>query len=81
MTEFGGSMLRIEEHSFSDTRYGYGENKNRADAQRSYKELDAQVQALIPKGMCASVYTQWTDVEDEVNGIYTYDRKVRKIEG
>ena len=81
LTEFGGSMLRIEEHSFSDTRYGYGENKNRADAQRSYKELDAQVQALIPKGMCASVYTQWTDVEDEVNGIYTYDRKVRKIEG
>lgn len=57
------------------------ENKTRADAQRSYKELDAQVQALIPKGMCASVYTQWTDVEDEVNGIYTYDRKVRKIEG
>ena len=81
LTEFGGSMLRIEEHSFSDTRYGYGENKTRADAQRSYKELDAQVQALIPKGMCASVYTQWTDVEDEVNGIYTYDRKVRKIEG
>ena len=81
LTEFGGSMLRVEGHSFSDTRYGYGENKTRADAQRSYKELDAQVQALVPRGMCASVYTQWTDVEDEVNGIYTYDRKVRKIEG
>ena len=34
---------------------------------------------LIPQGLCASVYTQVSDIEDEVNGIYTYDRKVKKI--
>ncbi len=34
----------------------------------------------IPKGLCAGVYTQLSDVEEEVNGIFTYDREVRKIE-
>lgn len=40
-----------------------------------------RVEALIPGGLCASVYTQWSDVEEEVNGIYTYDRECRKICG
>ena len=35
--------------------------------------------ALIPQGLYASVYTQWTDIEDEINGVFTFDRKVRKI--
>ena len=38
-----------------------------------------KVQALIPQGLCASVYTQWTDIEEEINGVYTWDREVRKI--
>lgn len=47
----------------------------------SYEELMERVEALIPGGLCASVYTQWSDVEEEVNGIYTYDRECRKIRG
>ena len=35
---------------------------------------------MIPKGLCATVYTQVSDVECELNGIYTYDRKELKIE-
>ena len=35
---------------------------------------------LIDEGLCASVYTQWSDIEEEVNGVYTYDRKIRKID-
>ena len=35
---------------------------------------------LIEEGLCASVYTQWSDIEEEVNGVYTYDRKIRKID-
>ena len=38
-----------------------------------------KVEALIPEGLCASVYTQWSDIEEEVNGICTYDREVKKI--
>ena len=44
-----------------------------------YKKIMQRLKELIPMGLCASVYTQWTDIEDEINGIYTYDRKVRKI--
>ena len=39
-----------------------------------------QVKKLMTEGLCASVYTQWSDIEEEVNGIYTYDRKIRKID-
>ena len=35
---------------------------------------------LIPEGLCGGVYTQWSDIEEEVNGVYTYDREVRKID-
>lgn len=38
-----------------------------------------KVRALIPQGLCASVYTQWADIEEEINGVYTWDREVRKI--
>lgn len=35
---------------------------------------------LKEKGLCGCVYTQWSDIEDEINGIYTYDRKINKLE-
>ena len=38
-----------------------------------------QIVPLIPKGLCGAVYTQVSDVEDETNGIFSYDRKVQKI--
>ena len=34
----------------------------------------------VKNGICSCVYTQLSDVEDEVNGLYTYDRKVCKVE-
>ena len=38
-----------------------------------------QVLPLIPRGLCAAVYTQVSDVEDETNGLLTFDRKVVKV--
>ena len=35
---------------------------------------------MIPEGLCASIYTQVSDIEDEVNGIFTYDREVQKLD-
>ena len=46
---------------------------------KAFGQLMKKVEALIPEGLCASVYTQWSDIEEEVNGIYTYDREVKKI--
>ena len=45
----------------------------------AYNELDKRVQELKKEGLCASVYTQLTDIEEEINGIMTYDRKVVKL--
>ena len=44
------------------------------------KLLEKQVIPLIPKGLCAAVYTQVSDFEFEVNGILTYDRKIVKMD-
>jgi len=81
LSEFGGKALIIPEHSCSGDLYGYGMMKDREELNDAYRNLDNEMTALIVQGLCASVYTQWTDIEDEVNGIYTYDREVRKIDG
>lgn len=59
--------------------YGYGTHKSVDSLNATYQKRMREVEALIPKGLCASVYTQVPDVEEEVNGIFTYDREVRKI--
>ncbi|MDD6195112.1 MAG: glycoside hydrolase family 2 TIM barrel-domain containing protein [Lachnospiraceae bacterium] len=79
LSEFGGYSLAIENHCTDDGLYGYGTYKTKEELQKAFEKREAQVQALIPQGLCASVYTQVSDIEDEVNGIFTYDRKVQKI--
>jgi hypothetical protein len=44
-----------------------------------YNTLIDELEELIPQGLSAAVYTQTTDVEGEVNGFMTYDRKVMKM--
>ena len=81
LSEFGGWSLKIPEHSFNlDKTYGYKKYTDREtfvrDLRRLYLE---QVLPLIPRGLCAAVYTQVSDVEDETNGILTFDRKAAKV--
>ena len=45
----------------------------------AYKKQMQKVKEQIPNGLCASVYTQLSDVEEEMNGIFTYDREVCKL--
>lgn len=81
LSEFGGFSLKIKEHSFNQTQtYGYGKAKNSdtlTDMIRNTYETD--VIPYIPQGLCGTIYTQATDVEDETNGFYTYDRKICKV--
>lgn len=79
LSEIGGYTFREKGHCACDELYGYGAHESRSSLNHAYKELMEKVEALIPEGLCASVYTQWSDVEEEVNGIYTYDRVCRKI--
>ena len=81
LSEFGGWSLKLHDHSYNlDKTYGY---KKYEDRQRFARDLKAlylkQVVPLIPQGLCAAVYTQVSDVEDETNGLLTFDRKAAKI--
>ena len=54
---------------------------NSAALSKAYAKLHKkQILPLIKKGLCATVYTQVSDVEFEVNGIYSYDREVLKLD-
>lgn len=81
LSEFGGYSLKIDGHVFNeDKEFGYKkfkDEKSFADAlEKLYLE---KLLPLIDKGLCACVYTQVSDVEEEINGLVTYDRKKIKI--
>lgn len=79
--EFGGLGLPIENHTWTDkSNWGYQSFTNREELMTRYKTLITKLETLIPKGMSAAVYTQTTDVESEVNGLMSYDRKVMKFD-
>ena len=83
ITEFGGYQNRVEKHTWSENKmFGlYLKFKNKSTLTNAYKRLyEKQIIPLIDKGLCGTIYTQVSDVENEYNGIYTYDRKVLKIE-
>ena len=82
LSEFGGKTYRAEGHLFNpDKAYGYGgcdtlEGLNEA-VRKLYME---EVLPSVKRGLCGAIYTQVSDVEDEINGIVTYDRKLCKLQ-
>ena len=80
LSEFGGYNLRLEGHTFNSVDFGYKKFAHEQALWNAYRELyEQQILPAIPKGLAATVYTQLTDVEDELNGILTYDRRVIKL--
>ena len=81
LSEFGGYSYKIKGHSFNpDKTYGYGKFQKREEFVKALTELYMeQVVPCVKNGLCAAVYTQVSDVEDETNGLLTYDRKVEKL--
>ena len=82
VTECGGYSMYAEGHIYSKyNQYGYGACD---DSHTLTEEIANMYRKMIipsiPKGTCGCVYTQLSDVEDEINGLYTYDRKVCKVE-
>lgn len=81
--EYGGIGCRVAGHLWTDNAWGYGGtggDTNRVEVQQKYIDLSAHVAGLAKKGLGGAVYTQTTDVEGEINGIMTYDRKVLKFD-
>ena len=81
LSEFGGYSCKIMEHSFNrDQTYGYGKFQDPEAFANAVEELyREQVLPCVREGLCAAVYTQVSDVEDETNGLVTYDRKREKL--
>ena len=78
--EYGGIGLAVEGHLWWNKRnWGYVQFKNSDEVTAEYVKYARQLKELVAKGFSAAVYTQTTDVEGEVNGLMTYDRKVLKI--
>ena len=81
LSEFGGYSYKPEGHVFNtESTYGYGKYGNAAQFTAAVAQLyEEQVIPAAQKGLSAAVYTQVSDIEDETNGILTYDRKVCKL--
>jgi beta-galactosidase/beta-glucuronidase len=78
--EYGGIGLPMEGHLWWDKRnWGYVQFKNRDEVTAEYVKYAGELQKLVKRGFSAAVYTQTTDVEGEVNGLMTYDRKEIKV--
>jgi hypothetical protein len=82
MSEFGGYSYKCAENSFNLSKtFGYKKFSSKEGYAEAYKKLfEEEIIAHIPGGLSASVYTQVSDVEDETNGLFTYDRKGVKLE-
>ncbi len=83
LSEFGGYSYKIAEHSFNlDNTYGYGKFSSQEDFRKALLALyrEQVIPEIKENGLCATIYTQLTDVEDETNGLYTYDRRVCKVD-
>lgn len=81
LSECGGFSYLVDGHAFNPGKtYGYGTCKSSEElTDRILNMYDVMVVPAIKGGMCGCVYTQVSDVEDEINGMYTYDRQVCKV--
>lgn len=78
--EYGGIGLPLENHLWWNKRnWGYVQFKNSDEVTAEYVKYANELKGMVDRGFSAAVYTQTTDVEGEVNGLMTYDRKEIKI--
>ncbi len=81
LSEFGGYGLKVPGHTYCEKAFGYKNFKTKEELENALKKLYGEVLEGIRKlGLGMSVYTELTDVEEELNGLLTYDRKVEKVD-
>ena len=80
LSEFGGYDLRVEGHAWNKRTFGYKRCKTTQELADRLQELyTEQIRPAREKGLSAAIYTQLTDVEEELNGLITYDREAIKL--
>ena len=81
ISEFGGYSHRVEGHIYGIDEYGYSSFATREEFEAAFTRLyREELKPLIKGGICGLVYTQISDVEDETNGLLTYDRAICKLD-
>lgn len=82
LSEFGGFSRPVQGHMKSDALpFGYRMYFTKRRLQRAYKKIyEKRIIGNIPRGLSACVFTQLSDVEGEINGLITYDRRVDKMD-
>ena len=77
ISEYGGANCNVAGHSMSEEVYGY-QTVREEDFQDTFRSLMEKIHSLTKDGLSGAVYTQVSDIEEETNGLLTYDRSVRK---
>lgn len=79
LSEFGGLTYAVPGHVFSEAVYGYDDYTTNRAWQEALKKCLDTAEALKDKGSAGYVYSQVSDIEDELNGLLTFDRQVNKL--
>ena len=81
LSEFGGYSMKVDGHVFcEDKEFGYKKFHSQEELVAAIRRLYLEkLKPLIKEGLCACVYTQVSDVEEEINGLVTYDREIIKV--
>lgn len=80
LTEYGGYTYPVEGHKACKKVFGYQHYHSREELTANYRRLwEEEIYPNLEKGLSAAIYTQTSDIEEEINGMMTYDRKVDKF--
>lgn len=81
LTEYGGYAYPVRGHLACEKEFGYQHYRSSEELSAGYKRLwEDELFPNLERGLCSAIYTQTSDIEEEVNGLMTYDREVDKME-
>ena len=81
LTEYGGYAYPVAGHMACEKEFGYQFYRSSQELTENYRRLwQQEILPNVKNGLCSAIYTQTSDVEEEVNGLMTYDRAVDKLD-
>ena len=81
LTEYGGYAYPVEEHLSCKKEFGYQHYHSTEEVTQNYKRLwEEEIYPNLQYGLCSAIYTQTSDIEEEINGVLTYDREIVKLD-
>ena len=80
LSECGGFIRSVKDHSPQGKKWGYGKAESEEELTSLIINMyEKMYKPSIINGLCGAIMTQISDVEGEINGLYTYDRQVLKV--